>query len=300
MKKLIFKLLLVLLLIGIFIVSKHFPFFRYAIANADEVKVTLISVKGDVKLKVKEELKKVSKGDVVPLNSTLECGIGSEAILKWENGNVIKVKELTVFKVKSSSADEIGKEHYEMDITKGKIIAKVKTLVTKDSIFIIRTPNAVAGVRGTEFFTEVTPENKSIFSVLKGSVFVESAGIETIIPENHQVEVAEGLPPSQPEPLQSEIKEEMEKEIKEMEETIEEESEGKEEWEEKEEEESKEEKVSEEQEPTAIEPTPEDNVSNIVEDIINTEINEVLQSDIINFSPGTGGMDIIIQIPEEK
>jgi len=67
----------------------------------------------------------------------------------------------------------------EVDLPQGKLWSEVGRLKTKDSSFIIETPAAVTGVRGTVFRVEAeaTTSTTSV-SVINGEVGITSKGIE--------------------------------------------------------------------------------------------------------------------------
>lgn len=96
-------------------------------------------------------------------SSTVDVQIGQSVLRIKEKSEVILQ---TIFKDKST-----GIESTSLELTVGMVMAKPKKLVKGES-FLVKTPTAVAGVRGTMFTVESTPERNTRVSVVDGKVSV--------------------------------------------------------------------------------------------------------------------------------
>lgn len=91
----------------------------------------------------------VKKGDVV---RTSKDGLGE---IEYGDGSITRLDGDTVFKV-----DELltqGKRVVRASLSNGRVWNKVESLTESEDRFEVRTPNAVASVRGTTFFCEAEP-----------------------------------------------------------------------------------------------------------------------------------------------
>ena len=96
-------------------------------------------------------------------SSTVDVQIGQSVLRIKEKSEVILQ---TIFKDKTT-----GLESTSLELTVGMVMAKPKKLVRGES-FMVKTPTAVAGVRGTMFTVESTPERNTRVSVVDGKVSV--------------------------------------------------------------------------------------------------------------------------------
>lgn len=89
--------------------------------------------------------------------------------ITFEDEHIIRLQENTelVIRKKAESGNEVF-------LNSGKLLASLKNLV-KGTSFEVRTPTAVAAVKGTDFAVEVTEQNTAI-GVFEGEV--ETAGID--------------------------------------------------------------------------------------------------------------------------
>ncbi|MCB0356023.1 MAG: FecR domain-containing protein [Bdellovibrionales bacterium] len=140
-----------------------FIFFPYA-ALASNVHGTFRVVKGDVKVKsAKGKLSKARIGQKVFPQDTIITGTDSRAKIVMIDNNVINV----------SPASEIVFEKYEyepsqekkdvlIDVIYGKVRSKVNQKYDgAKNKFRVKTPSAVAGVRGTDFITSFNKASNS-------------------------------------------------------------------------------------------------------------------------------------------
>jgi hypothetical protein len=122
---------------------------------------------GDVKVSINKAEKTASQGDVLKANDRIITGSKSLADLTLSNSCLVRVSENTSVKI-SSLIDKIGNET-QMDMDKGKLHVTLSKL--SKGAFSVKTPTAVASVRGTSFRVSVADDSSRI-DVLKGKVSV--------------------------------------------------------------------------------------------------------------------------------
>ncbi|MCX8110377.1 MAG: FecR family protein [Syntrophorhabdaceae bacterium] len=85
-------------------------------------------------------------------------------------------------------------------VKSGALHAKAESLAVPNSRFEIRTPTAVIGARGTEWFTETEEEGTSIYSMSQSINVYNPAYPNQIVtvPENHFSRVKKGSVPAPP------------------------------------------------------------------------------------------------------
>jgi hypothetical protein len=135
---------------------------------------TFIIVKNEVNLQRKSggtELAKV--GSTLSVGDTVISGNDSRAKIAMQDRNIITVlpnSKLVIEEYKSSDKDR----NVKLSLLEGKVRNDVKEKYDNDkNKFQIRTPTAVAGVRGTKFITSYQPETKVTEVItLKGEVLV--------------------------------------------------------------------------------------------------------------------------------
>lgn len=126
-------------------------------------------------------------GDMVAAGMAIETGKSAEAEIYFGD-NAVKVLEKTVFQVKDMIQNLTqNTEKTELYVEKGKLYSSVRKKLTKDSSYTIKTPTAIAGVRGTEFI--INEENgKSNIACSDGKIAVQDASK----PDAAQVEINGG------------------------------------------------------------------------------------------------------------
>lgn len=103
----------------------------------------------------------------------VKTGKGGEAIVKWERGHAVKVFELSIFKISKSSMTG-NTENISIELNKGKSFINVQKLQTSKSTFDVKTPVAVAGVRGTGIMAGVDESGKTTFVMQSGSIIIHT------------------------------------------------------------------------------------------------------------------------------
>jgi hypothetical protein len=124
----------------------------------------------------------LSIGDVIRENDIIITGERSSCDVKL-GSSIIRIKE----KSKMSFAMLSNKNNAEstsLELQEGKLLCKPKKLLKGDS-FTVKTPTAVAAVRGTEFTIEADPEKTTRIKVFDGKVAVAKRvkAVEDAIPD---------------------------------------------------------------------------------------------------------------------
>lgn len=267
-----------------------FAFFASGASHAATVSAKLTKVKGDVKTRASAtaEWKSVKDGDSVSQGAQIKTGPASEVFVGWGGGNVLKVGPLASITLSDLSSGAGSKN--KVELTQGKVFAKAGKL-GKDSSFSIKTPTAVAGVRGTGFEC-----SESTVSVVEGSVTVEAGGVEVQLEEGMMTEIPEaGAPPEQPEAIPAEALSDLKEDLQDSVEVSAElglvEESSTQQGEEKKEEAAAEDEDAAEEEGDASE------AGDAIGDVLDSNtLNELSEDAASEFEPGTGGIEGLIII----
>jgi len=129
----------------------------------------------------------VNVQDVVMDGDVIETGDKSSVIVQVGDELLVRFEANT--KVVVTSITDIAKR--EINLEKGKVLSSVAKL-KKGSEYSVKTPTAVASVRGTEFLTDFA-DGKTIVAVGKGSVSVVKTETkeEKLVDPGNSVVVAE-------------------------------------------------------------------------------------------------------------
>jgi len=135
-----------------FILSFLISLFTYL--QAIESIGTVISFKGNVKVKAKGSIKKqrVSKGNPIHAGDLFVSSKKSSVVLKLIDGSLIVLDELSSIYFNSI---------YNAQQLDGKILYKITSRNAKNSLKI-KTPFAVIGIKGTTFIVSATKKDASV------------------------------------------------------------------------------------------------------------------------------------------
>lgn len=147
-------------------------------------------VKGDVEVESKKTGKfKAKVSSKVYAGDTVNCGPDGRAKIVMSDRNVLNISpdsKMTINKYENDS--QTGVKNVDIELSKGKLRSNVEQKYDGEkSQFLIKTPTAVAGVRGTQFLTSFNPATKQTQIVtFKGEVAFQLKG------SNAQVFVKKG------------------------------------------------------------------------------------------------------------
>ena len=160
----------------------------FSITNCGETKPktkegVFTFIKGQVQLNSAKAMvgQKVKASDKV---TTLEK---SSAIIQFDEKVVLAVKASTEIDIQSLTEGKEGKSVIDIAQNTGSTFSKV---VKNSANYKVKTPTAVAGVRGTSFEVSISGEDTRV-SLLKGAVEVTGAKTDEKLelPEGHSVDV---------------------------------------------------------------------------------------------------------------
>ena len=179
------------------------------------MKVTAEKIQGKVEMREGGGAwKALANGANVPLNAEIKTGANASCMLKWAGGNVVKVGSMSQLKVSQADKGANGSENSTVDLANGKVSAHAKKFNSPDSSFKVKTPTAVAGVRGTDVVGEYDEETgDSSFGVADGSVGVEAGGEEIILDEGFMLDYNDTTGFTEPEVIPPDTLEEIQQEF---------------------------------------------------------------------------------------
>jgi hypothetical protein len=136
-----------------------------------EEKPRLVFAKGEVKVSADGvNWQTGKKGTRLAQDWQLKVGKGGAAALLFPDGSEVKVaadSRLMIADLRYSGKSKV----VELKLVYGRLLSRVKKLMTKDSRFNITAGSAVCGVRGTEFMVDYRDGKFEVKNV-EGSVFV--------------------------------------------------------------------------------------------------------------------------------
>jgi hypothetical protein len=130
-----------------------------------EKKYTITFFIGDVK----KNNAPIAIGDAINEKDIITTGGSSSCDVRL-GGSLIRIKEKTSMQFSALTA-EGGAEATTLGLDAGKLLCKPKKLLKEDS-FTIKTPTAVAGIRGTQFTVETDANRTTRVRVFEGKVKV--------------------------------------------------------------------------------------------------------------------------------
>lgn len=155
------------------------------------------SVEGEVYVQISEnEPDSWSQAETgMPLESgdRIKSGDSGSAEIALSDGGVIQLGSDSEMEIRSLAHNDTV-----FSVTLGSFIAKIKHFIESSRKMSVRTPTAVAAVRGTEFAVEYSPENDETYVGVydEGKVAVASSepdGKETVVEKGSEAVVKRGV-----------------------------------------------------------------------------------------------------------
>lgn len=167
-------------------------FFPSSVQAATRENIALEAIAGEVS--VSEDGKAwttVEPGAVFSISQGgyLKTGTSGQAIMKWNRGHAVKIYENVSVKMEKLLITG-NVEESMLDISRGKVFAKVNRLMSKKSEFSVKTPVAIAAVRGTGFYLEVDAKGGTTIIMQEGSLDIQH-GNKTYQLDEHKGAVVE-------------------------------------------------------------------------------------------------------------
>lgn len=115
----------------------------------------------------------LKKGDTLKKDQEVKVAEKSRIEVRFPDGTVMRLSEKSHLKLNELTYNKrTDGKNVKVDLSTGKLWAKVKKLATPDSTVEVRTSNAVAGVRGTVYRVNVDEDKSAMVKVYDGSVYV--------------------------------------------------------------------------------------------------------------------------------
>jgi hypothetical protein len=144
-----------------------------AVSGSTDAVVTGIQGTARVSAKGSARGRLVKKGDVIKKDQEVSVEEKSRIEISFPDGTVMRLAEksrLAMSEVRYDKKTE--NKNVKVDLSVGRLWAKVKKLVTPDSSVEVETVNAVAGVRGTVYRVNVDEDKSAVVKVYDGTVYV--------------------------------------------------------------------------------------------------------------------------------
>lgn len=175
----------------------------------------IVEMSGAVKMKASDPAawQPAKTGSTLKSGAMIRCEKDSWAVIIWQ-GNTMKVRPMSRLRIDKLHTDiKTGKQDTSLSLMEGQVFTRAKKVIGADSVFNIKTPTAIAGVRGTDFGVSFSPQTATMLAVLAGSVSVAAGGVEVTVGEGQMSSVAEGMSPSEPASIPPDMMQEMTQEI---------------------------------------------------------------------------------------
>lgn len=99
----------------------------------------------------------------------IKTGPNSQALVRWTRGHAVKVFDNANIKIEKLLAKGNVEESL-LNVSRGKMFATVNRLMSSESRFDVKTPVAVAGVRGTGYYLAVGDKGETTIIMQEGSL----------------------------------------------------------------------------------------------------------------------------------
>ncbi len=189
------------------LISFFFVFFCLSFAKAQS-SGTFMVVKGDVQVKNKiGAIQKAKIGMKVIASDTISSGAEGRAKIVMSDKNIINISPDTIVELEKYIYDPAKDDkQVTLNVLQGKVRTTVEQKYDGEkNKFHVKTPSAVAGVRGTDFLTSYSPATKEMKLVtFKGQVAVglptSGGGISNpvLVNPGQATSAQNGAPPTKP------------------------------------------------------------------------------------------------------
>lgn len=156
---------------------------------------------------------KLSKDQLLNVEDWVQTGANAFARITFvKNGTILELREKTLARIKKADVDSYGdykinKNSGVIELKSGFLEAKVPPKKSGDETrkFMVVTPVAVVGVRGTELYVNAPdPDNTSV-GCYKGELEVTAQGKTVAVPAGFGTTVVKGQAPTKPEKLPEKV-----------------------------------------------------------------------------------------------
>ncbi len=152
------------------------------------------------------------EGELVKTGDVVKTGAKSGCVITWSQGNVVKLSPFSMMRIDRLEKNPAARaESSELNLWTGKMHAKAKKLSDQNSNFEIRTPTAIAGVRGTKLSVEVGADESTNVQCFTGEVLVKGrAGGEVTLRDKQKTTVSKDQAPTDPSGMDQEDEQDFE------------------------------------------------------------------------------------------
>jgi hypothetical protein len=164
-------------------------------------KVTFVYGDAKVQKAEKAEWVTLNLGDQVSQGSRMQTGKASSVEVTFEDKNSIFMKSDAALGITTSEKRGPSYSVNTFYLTIGRVITKLKEATGSDSRINIRTPSAIASVRGTEFRVSTDEKASMRTEVLTGTVRVSAMETMVQVKEGEGTYVQKGAAPISPRKL---------------------------------------------------------------------------------------------------
>lgn len=105
----------------------------------------------------------------------IKTGPNSQALVRWTMGHAVKVYDNANIKIEKLLTRG-NMEETLLSVSKGKVFATVNRLMSTESRFDVKTPVAVAAVRGTGYYLDVGEKGQTTIIMQDGSLDIIHGG----------------------------------------------------------------------------------------------------------------------------
>lgn len=183
------KQLIRMILLAIFVLL--LPTSLMAANKAGYAKIVEIKGEASVKRRGGDREFKAVRGMKLVEGDSLYTKAQSSVSVVLDNNSQLVVGENSVVDLAHMSKLSESKSSTDITVKKGSVFSNIKKKLTDSENYTIKTPNAVAGVRGTKFYVQADGKNSFVY-VLEGKVkFSNRSGEKSIMVKKGQLGVSE-------------------------------------------------------------------------------------------------------------
>jgi hypothetical protein len=142
-------------------------------SGGSDAVVTVIQGTARVYSKEADKGQVIKKGDRIREDQEIKVAEKSRLEMRFPDGTVMRLAEKSSLKMNDLAFNKkTESKNVKVDLAAGKLWANVKKLGTPDSSVVVKTSNAVAGVRGTVYQVNVGEDKSALVKVYDGEVYV--------------------------------------------------------------------------------------------------------------------------------
>lgn len=156
----------------------------------------LIRKSGDVEIRAKGKkvFKRAEAGAELFFGDTVQTLKGARAQVLFANGNAVLLKEMTSARLNGSAA------RVTVHIPAGEFLIGLKQKLSRDQFFRVRTPAAVAAVRGTLFWGQSDDDLNATYACFQHEIEIAARGQKVVLKPGEKSFIPYGKAPQKAEP----------------------------------------------------------------------------------------------------